>query len=131
MVAVAQRRPPPLQRLLVQRPRLLQLTQVFQQPGRVMNRFQRGWVAVAQRLPVRPHRLLAPLQLLLIQQPRLLRLAHVLQQPGQVDEQHRPRPLSRRQPPKRCPPLSDQGLAQQAADQCVALVEAHALLQLV
>ena len=41
------------------------------------------------------------------------------------------RSLSRRQPPQRRPPLSDQGLAQQADDQCVALVEAHALLQLV
>eukprot|EP00964_Phaeocystis_antarctica_P123484 scaffold87141_cov63-Phaeocystis_antarctica.AAC.1 len=88
-------------------------------------------MTVAQRLPVRPHRLLARLQLLLIQQSRLLRLAHLIEQPGQVDEQPIRPPLSRRQPPQRRPPLSDQGLAQQADDQCVALVEAHALVELV
>ena len=126
----AQRLPPPLQRLLEQRPRLLQLTQIAQQPGRFINRLQRVFVAVAQCLPVRPHRLLAHLQLLLAQQPRLLRLAHLRQQVSQAEEQQTPRPLSLRQPPPRCPPLSDQGLAQQADDQRVALVEAHALLQL-
>eukprot|EP00964_Phaeocystis_antarctica_P037406 scaffold21360_cov65-Phaeocystis_antarctica.AAC.5 len=68
----------------------------------------RARVAVAQRLPPR----LEPL--LLIQLPRLLQLAHVLQQPAQVVEQRTPPPLSRRQPPQRRPPLSDQGLAQQA-----------------
>jgi len=40
-VAVAQRLPLPLQRLLEQRPRLLQLTQVAQQIARVINRVQR------------------------------------------------------------------------------------------
>eukprot|EP00964_Phaeocystis_antarctica_P078439 scaffold48789_cov70-Phaeocystis_antarctica.AAC.3 len=39
-------------------------------------------------------------------------------------------PLSRRQPPQRRLPLSDQGVEQHVADQCIALVEAHALLQL-
>ena len=89
-------------------------------------------MAVAQRLSVRPHRLLAHLQLLLdIQQPRLLRLAHVLQQLSQRERNSTdPARSAAGSRHERRPPLSEQGLAQQADDQRVALVEAHALLQL-
>eukprot|EP00964_Phaeocystis_antarctica_P029189 scaffold16449_cov38-Phaeocystis_antarctica.AAC.3 len=102
------------------------ITRPLHSPGQEVDRVPRARVAVAQRLP-------PPLQRLLVQRPRLLQLAHHLQQPAHAEEQLRLpfRPLSRRQPPQRRPPLSDQGLAQQADDQCVALVEAHALLQLV
>eukprot|EP00964_Phaeocystis_antarctica_P077830 scaffold48360_cov60-Phaeocystis_antarctica.AAC.2 len=76
-VAVAQRLPQRLQRLLVQRPRLLQLAHFLQQPAHVADRGQCARVAVAQRLPAR-------LQRLLVQRPRLLQLAHALQQDSHV-----------------------------------------------
>eukprot|EP00964_Phaeocystis_antarctica_P033844 scaffold19200_cov60-Phaeocystis_antarctica.AAC.4 len=93
--------------LLEQRSRLLSLAHGLQHIAHVVDRSQRAQVAVAQRLP-------AHLQRLLEQRPRLLQLAHLIQQQAQ--------------PPQR---LSDQRLAQQAADQRVALDEAHALLQFV
>eukprot|EP00964_Phaeocystis_antarctica_P161479 scaffold133389_cov70-Phaeocystis_antarctica.AAC.1 len=52
-------------------------------------------------------------------------------QQAQVAEQRRRPPLGRWQPCQRRPRLSDQRLAHQADDHRVALVEAHALLQLV
>eukprot|EP00964_Phaeocystis_antarctica_P140056 scaffold104844_cov54-Phaeocystis_antarctica.AAC.1 len=76
-VAVAQRLPLRLQRLLVQRPRLLQLAHLLQQHAHAGDRAQRARVAVAPRLPAR-------LQRLLEQQPRLLQLAQVLQQHAHV-----------------------------------------------
>eukprot|EP00964_Phaeocystis_antarctica_P020324 scaffold11228_cov65-Phaeocystis_antarctica.AAC.6 len=66
-----------LYRLLVQRPRLLQLAYGLQQPAHVADRDQRARVAVDQRLRL-------PLQRLLVQRPRLLQLAHVLQQLAHV-----------------------------------------------
>ena len=72
-MAIAQRLPLRLQRLLGQRPRLLQLAHGLQQRGHVADRDQRARVAIAQRLPLR-------LQRLLVQRHRLLQLAHLLQQ---------------------------------------------------
>eukprot|EP00964_Phaeocystis_antarctica_P098377 scaffold64387_cov64-Phaeocystis_antarctica.AAC.5 len=104
--------------------RLHILHAVEQHIGQEVDRVQRARVAVTRRLP-------QPLQHLLEQRHRLLQPAHFQQQPAHADEQYIPPPLNRRQPPQRRPPLIDQGLAQQADDQCVALVKAHALLQLV
>eukprot|EP00964_Phaeocystis_antarctica_P004414 scaffold2390_cov57-Phaeocystis_antarctica.AAC.4 len=76
-VAVTQGLPLPLQRLLVQQPRLLQLTHGLQQQAQVVDRDQRVRFAITQGLPARLHRLLE-------QRPRLLQLAHFLQQHAQV-----------------------------------------------
>eukprot|EP00964_Phaeocystis_antarctica_P007152 scaffold3867_cov59-Phaeocystis_antarctica.AAC.2 len=120
--AVAQHAP--LQHLRREGDRIDELALPLKEIGQHAGRGQRVRVAVAQRLPL-------PLQHFLDQQSRLLQLTHIKQQHAHAHEQHVPPPLSHRQPPQRRLPLSNQGLAQQADDQCVALVEAHALLQLV
>eukprot|EP00964_Phaeocystis_antarctica_P048380 scaffold28009_cov55-Phaeocystis_antarctica.AAC.6 len=131
-MAVAQRLPLPLHRLLAQRPRLLQLAHVLQQIAHAADRVQRVPVAVAERLPPRLHRLLE-------QRLRLLILARqVRQQPAQVVDRAqrswvagRHPPLCRRQQRQCRPRVPGQVLVQQADDQLVALRKSHVAVELV